>query len=95
MTLETDMYAFGCVMYEASGCVLVLLPYFTCFQIYTGCTPFENENVIQYLREGKRPSLRGLEQSIGRIIEGCWQEDPRKRTKAPVVVEALRKMKRI
>lgn len=78
VTLETDMYAFACVLYE----------------IYTGGIPYCGENIIDCLRERRRPSLRGLGEPIVRLIEGCWHHDPRLRPKAPVVVEALTKMKR-
>lgn len=77
-TLETDMYAFACVLYE----------------IYTGGIPYSGENIINCLRERKRPSLHGLGEPITRLIEGCWHHDPRLRPKAPVVIEALKKMKR-
>ncbi|KAG0707782.1 kinase-like domain-containing protein [Suillus ampliporus] len=82
MTLETDMYAFACVLYE----------------IYTGNIPFYGESInymIDCLRARKRPSLEGLKEPITRLIEECWQDDPRQRMKAPDVVEALRKMKKL
>ncbi|OAX44634.1 kinase-like protein [Rhizopogon vinicolor AM-OR11-026] len=78
MTLETDMYAFGCVVYE----------------IYTGNTPFDKENVIKCLEQMKRPSLRGLEEPIKKLIGECWQDKPKERTKARDAVKALRNMKK-
>ncbi|KAG1756801.1 kinase-like domain-containing protein [Suillus paluster] len=79
MTLETDMYAFACVLYE----------------IYTGNIPFQGEELIKCLRAGRRPSLEGLEKPITRLIEACWQDDARLRMKAPDAVDALKKMKKI
>lgn len=78
VTLETDMYAFACVLYE----------------IYTGGIPYYGENIIDCLRERRRPSLHRLGEPIVRLIEGCWHHDPRLRPKASVVVEALKKMKK-
>ncbi|KAJ8583224.1 kinase-like protein [Rhizopogon salebrosus TDB-379] len=77
MTLESDMYAFACVVYE----------------IYVGRTPFDDQNVLQCLKQRIRPSLQGLAEPIKRLIEGCWQHDPKQRTKAPRALEALQNMR--
>ncbi|KAG1831780.1 kinase-like domain-containing protein [Suillus variegatus] len=53
------VYAFACVLYK----------------IYTGGIPYHGENIIDCLRERKRPLLHGLGEPITRLIERCWHRD--------------------
>lgn len=66
---------------------------FIYFQIYTGRIPFDKLNVMQCLEKRKRPSLQELGGPVKRLIEECWQHEPRQRMTAPAVVEALQNMR--
>jgi len=65
------------------------------------CPFFDNKNDLQlmvFVKRGKRPSrpprnlhqARGLNDSMWRIIEACWDTIPHRRPKASQITEYLR-----
>jgi len=81
-TKESDCYALGMVAYE----------------VLSGRTPFAGDstpNIIRTVLEGRRPERPRPEEgslltdAIWAVLELCWQPQPRDRTSAEVVLQAL------
>ncbi|KAF9232642.1 kinase-like domain-containing protein [Melanogaster broomeanus] len=104
LTFETDVYAFGMVIYEVSIPCLVwseMLTYTT--QIFAGQTPFilESDHVImEGLLELKRPTSkevyeRGLDDVLWSLLSSCISRDPSRRPQFATIQGSLQSMKNL
>ncbi|KAJ8078993.1 Serine/threonine-protein kinase tnni3k [Marasmius tenuissimus] len=78
ISLESDIYAFGCV----------------CYEIYTRRAPFEDveEYGIHHIVvvQDQRPELpRPVPDGMRRLIEDCWHTEPGSRPKAVNIADEL------
>lgn len=68
----------------------------TCYEILSGCLPFENQltsEVGVVVREGQRPELPAyVEPSVRDLIASCWHENPAKRPAFGVILKAWREI---
>ncbi|KAF9232649.1 kinase-like domain-containing protein, partial [Melanogaster broomeanus] len=102
LTFETDVYAFGMVIYEVSIPCLVwseMLTYTT--QIFAGQTPFilEPDHVVmEGCLELKRPISmevyeRGLNDELWGLLSSCISHDPSRRPQVATIQGRLQSMK--
>jgi len=77
-----DIFAFGMLAVE----------------VFTGKVPFEgqkNEAVVLHISRGGRPEMPGIAQVVGltgemwKLLESCWQQNPKKR---PTMEEVVRRL---
>ena len=99
-TPETDIYAFGLVIYQVCehGCGYPLFTYI--FQVLTGELPFPGVrmgeitwNVVQGVRptKPKYASAIGLSDSLWSFVQRCWDGERKLRPKIAEVVSQLRR----
>ncbi|KAF8644888.1 hypothetical protein AX14_009332 [Amanita brunnescens Koide BX004] len=82
-TLETDVYAFGCLYYEL---FFDTIPFGKHSTFYT---------VSWYVINGKRPprlESPKMEDSGWNLIQSCWKSEPSERPKMEQIVSALRQL---
>ncbi|KAG6818671.1 hypothetical protein H0H93_002930 [Arthromyces matolae] len=86
-TVQSDIYALACVLYEVSRLFSSFLPLFTSEKIFTGNLPlFEIKNVQQIPKkvwDGTRPTCpdrlspswnQGLAKNIWSLMKKCWEK---------------------
>jgi len=77
---EVDVYSFG----------------MTCYEILTGCTPFENLKASDWdvVLSGTRPQLPLiLDSKLRALIELCWHDDPKQRPNFSKICKVLADVK--
>ncbi|KAG6863762.1 hypothetical protein C0991_003411, partial [Blastosporella zonata] len=83
-TMESDVYAWGCV----------------CFEVFTGENPFNhirnNFAVIMHVNSGGRPvlpvplnSIPGMTDEVWALMEHCWKKDPNDRPTCAEIIRSL------
>ncbi|KAG9318468.1 kinase-like domain-containing protein [Chiua virens] len=79
-TVKSDIYSFGCVLYE----------------MLSGHIPFEElppKDMLQCIRAHQRPnrpeSVRGSD-PVWRVADGCWESNPEDRPSARRIIDLLR-----
>ncbi|KAF9231514.1 kinase-like domain-containing protein [Melanogaster broomeanus] len=104
LTFETDVYAFGMVIYEVIILCIIgseMLTYIA--QIFAGQTPFilEPDHVVMEGRlELKRPTSkevyeRGLDDVLWSLLSSCISRDPSRRLKFATIQGSLQSMKNL
>ncbi|KAJ7679066.1 kinase-like domain-containing protein, partial [Mycena polygramma] len=93
-SLCSDIYAFACLAYEVTGCLLKFDP------LLTGSTTFpdlpNDAAVITAVLDGRRPSrpesCSGSPSlnALWNILQSCWDQEPAKRLTAAELVSRLR-----
>jgi serine/threonine protein kinase len=98
----TDIYSFGMTVYEVSDYLLTCISRTEMvLQIFTGTPPFakipDNRLISVVVDCGKRPqrpyehsiALRGLDDTLWKLVEDCWAQDS---TDRPVVNAVVRRL---
>ncbi|ESK84818.1 Dbl domain-containing protein [Moniliophthora roreri MCA 2997] len=77
-SLESDIYAYGCV----------------CYETFTGLLPFHHLHndaaVVYHVSQGSRPARHGdIEDIVWSLMQSCWSEDPQRRPTAEKLLQDL------
>ena len=94
-TQESDCYALGMVIYEASDCKYYVAPSFTCHQVLTGLCPFHHLSpfaAVIAVQRGEHPTRPpcvespGFSDRLWELTLQCWDKLPSAR---PTALELL------
>ena len=94
-TEESDIYAFGCLYYEASNISMLVFDSRT-MQIYYDAVPFEGKEYVEIMRavtHGERPPRRinpPMSDEEWNLINSCWMESRQQRPRAMYIAVKLR-----
>ena len=98
-TVETDVYAFGCLYYSVSLSIYWLLCLIRLVQIFFNVIPFGKDStfhrICSLVMSEERPhrlDTPKMEDSTWTLIESCWKPKPSERPKIEQIMSSLRRL---